>query len=195
MSAHTVRWQSNRLARRFTPLHLAAMMKNGYECIQTLLYYDHVDVDAKDRLQRTPIMYAIINGVDSKMIGTLCSSFACVLSFSFRSAPDEMQEFRCRGSHEKQHPALRLHRGTTLVERRTRICFFFRRRTSQWWKVCCDETRRRRSSKRSMMRSKRETLSRSLMCTACDRRPLELAKKAQMSPSIIDTLFSLSGRF
>lgn len=54
---------------RFTPLHLAAMTKNGSECIKILLYYDHANVDAKDRIRRTPIMYAIINGIDSITIG------------------------------------------------------------------------------------------------------------------------------
>jgi ankyrin repeat protein len=55
---------------RFTPLHLASMAKNGSECIQILLHYDHANVDAKDHLQRTPIMNAIINGIDSNTIGT-----------------------------------------------------------------------------------------------------------------------------
>jgi ankyrin repeat protein len=45
------------------------MSKNGSECIKILLHYDHVNVDAKDYLQRTPIMYAIINGIDSNTIG------------------------------------------------------------------------------------------------------------------------------
>jgi len=54
---------------RFTPLHLASMTKNGSECIKILLHYDHANVDAKDHLQRTPIMYAIINGIDSNTIG------------------------------------------------------------------------------------------------------------------------------
>ena len=54
---------------RFTPLHLASMTKNGSECIQILLHYDHANVDAQDSLQRTPIMYAIINGIDSITIG------------------------------------------------------------------------------------------------------------------------------
>ncbi len=45
------------------------MMKNGSECIQILLHYDHANVDAKDHLQRTPIMCAIINGIDSNTIG------------------------------------------------------------------------------------------------------------------------------
>jgi len=56
---------------RFTPLHLASMAKNGSECIQILLHYDHANVDAKDHLQRTPIMYAIINGIDSNTIGMI----------------------------------------------------------------------------------------------------------------------------
>lgn len=45
------------------------MTKNGSECIKILLHYDHANVDAKDRSQRTPIMYAIINGIDSNTIG------------------------------------------------------------------------------------------------------------------------------
>jgi hypothetical protein len=45
------------------------MIKTGTECIKILLHYDHANVDAKDRLQRTPIMYAIINGIDSITIG------------------------------------------------------------------------------------------------------------------------------
>jgi len=47
------------------------MTKNGSECIKILLHYDHADVDAKDHLQRTPIMYAIINGIDSNTIGMI----------------------------------------------------------------------------------------------------------------------------
>ncbi len=62
---------------RFTPLHLATMTKNGSECIKILLHYDHANVDAKDHVQRTPIMYAIINGIDSNTIGMLdlCDEF------------------------------------------------------------------------------------------------------------------------
>ena len=45
------------------------MTKSGSECIQLLLRFEHINVDAKDRLQRTPIMYAIINGIDSNIIG------------------------------------------------------------------------------------------------------------------------------
>ena len=45
------------------------MTKNGSECIRILLHYDDVNVDVKDRLQRTPIMYAVINGMDSQIIG------------------------------------------------------------------------------------------------------------------------------
>jgi ankyrin repeat protein len=59
---------------RFTPLHLSSMIKNGSDCIKILLHYDHANVDAKDRLQRTPIMYAIINGIDSNTIGMKLSS-------------------------------------------------------------------------------------------------------------------------
>jgi len=59
---------------RFTPLHLASMTKNGSECIKILLHYDHANVDAKDHLQRTPIMYAIINGIDSNTIGMITES-------------------------------------------------------------------------------------------------------------------------
>jgi hypothetical protein len=47
------------------------MTKNGSECIKILLHYDHANVDAKDHLQRTPIMYAIINGIDSNTIGKI----------------------------------------------------------------------------------------------------------------------------
>ncbi len=47
------------------------MTKNGSECIKILLHYDHANVDAKDHIQRTPIMYAIINGIDSNTIGKI----------------------------------------------------------------------------------------------------------------------------
>jgi hypothetical protein len=47
------------------------MTKNGSECIKILLHYDHANVDAKDYLHRTPIMYAIINGIDSNTIGMI----------------------------------------------------------------------------------------------------------------------------
>jgi hypothetical protein len=45
------------------------MTTNGAECIKLLLHYDHANVDAEDHLQRTPIMYAIINEIDSNTIG------------------------------------------------------------------------------------------------------------------------------
>ncbi|CAF3090288.1 unnamed protein product [Rotaria socialis] len=66
---------------RFTPLHLASMIKNGSECIKLILHYDEVDVDAKDHLQRTPIMYALINEIDSStidMLVTKCKHFDAV---------------------------------------------------------------------------------------------------------------------
>ncbi len=47
------------------------MTKNGSECIKLLLHDDHPNVDAKDYLHRTPIMYAIINGIDSNTIGMI----------------------------------------------------------------------------------------------------------------------------
>ena len=45
------------------------MSKNAAECIKLLLHYDRADVDTQDRLQRTPVMNAIINGLDSQIIG------------------------------------------------------------------------------------------------------------------------------
>ena len=51
------------------------MTKNGSECIKILLHYDHANVDAKDRLQQTPIMYAIINGIDSNTIGKISNVY------------------------------------------------------------------------------------------------------------------------
>ena len=47
------------------------MTKTGSECIKILLHTDHANVDAKDRLKRTPIMYAIISGIDSNTIGQI----------------------------------------------------------------------------------------------------------------------------
>ena len=60
------------------------MNKNGSECIKILLHYDHANVDAKDRLQRTSIMYAIINGIDSNIIGEIheISPLESILRFS-----------------------------------------------------------------------------------------------------------------
>lgn len=55
----------------FTPLHLAAMNKNGSECLKILLHYDNVNIDAKDKSHRTAIMYAILNGIDSNIIGKI----------------------------------------------------------------------------------------------------------------------------
>lgn len=70
------------------------MNKNGSECIKILLHSDHVNVDAKDRSQRTSIMYAIINGIDSNIIGKINRSYSLIDNF-FRFVTDEMQTFRC----------------------------------------------------------------------------------------------------
>ena len=45
------------------------MLQNGSECVKLLLHYDNIDVDVKDHLRRTPVMYAIINEIESTTIG------------------------------------------------------------------------------------------------------------------------------
>lgn len=47
------------------------MNKNGSECLKILLHYDNVNIDAKDKSHRTAIMYAILNGIDSNIIGKI----------------------------------------------------------------------------------------------------------------------------
>lgn len=56
------------------------MIKNGSDCIKLLLHYDDADVDAKDYSQRTPIMYAIINELDSTTIGM---NTTCLIRLEF----------------------------------------------------------------------------------------------------------------
>jgi len=132
---------------QFTPLHLASMTKNGSECIKILLHYDHANVDAKDHLQRTPIMYAIINGIDSNTIDMLiakCKHFDAVDHLK-----NNILHYACKFNNE---PVV--------------------------------ESILRRSAASSFIESINNE----------NQTPLDIAKKTQMSPSIIDILFSLSGR-
>ncbi|CAF3512085.1 unnamed protein product [Adineta steineri] len=132
---------------QFTPLHLASMTKNGSECIQILLRYDHANVDAKDHLQRTPIMYAIINGIDSNIIDMLlakCKHFDAVDHLK-----NNILHYACIFNNE---PVIE-----SLLRRNSSSAFV------------------------EAVNNENQTA-------------LSLAKKAQISPSIIDILFSLSGR-
>ena len=96
---------------RWTPLHLASMSKNGCECIKLLVYYDRVDVDIQDRLQRTPVMYAIINGLDSHIIGMCNETDHWSIVHRFRITAEQMQTIRRCWSLEEQYPSLCLSNG------------------------------------------------------------------------------------
>lgn len=72
------------------------MNKNGSECIKILLHYDHANVDAKDRSQRTPIMYAIINGIDSIIIGKIQPELFHPLKSILRSSSLDMLLTKCQ---------------------------------------------------------------------------------------------------
>ncbi|CAF1316153.1 unnamed protein product [Adineta ricciae] len=132
---------------QFTPLHLASMTKNGSECIRILLHYDNVDVDVKDRLQRTPIMYAIINGMDSQIINMFLAK--CKNFDATDHLKNNILHYACLSKNEPVvESLLRKNPSSSFVEA--------------------------------------VNLEHQI--------PLDLARQAQMSPSIIDTLFSLSGR-
>lgn len=45
------------------------MFESGSDCVRQIIVHENVSVDAQDRLQKTPIMYAIINKLDSTVIG------------------------------------------------------------------------------------------------------------------------------
>lgn len=132
---------------QFTPLHLATKTKNGSTCVQLLLQYENVNVDVQDRFQCTPIMYAILNGLEAEIIESMinkCKRFDLV---------DHLQ-------NNILHYAC--------LEKNERIVDFILRRNKS-------------SEMIDAMNHDNET-------------PLSIAKKMRLSPSIIDVLFSYSGR-
>ena len=93
-----------------------------------------------------------------------------------------------------------LHYACISVCIRTKVCFRYIsidtcRRMNQLLKVFSEKIHHRHSSKQLILNIKCRIIKSLIkILHIFFSRPLDLAKKAQMSPSIIDRLFSLSGR-